>query len=124
MARKGNGKATYCVFDVLTGHPVIDDSNLIQLVSDTRLYYVKEWVKVDFRPAEIVKFGGAGPDWGDVNPFVKRLKGYNHNPRQNAKMYQVRLYNIDTHEEMRETELHKFIKANPERTGLLFMSST
>lgn len=121
MAKQGNGKATYCVFDVLTKHPVISDDNLVQLDSEAALYYVKEWAKVDFRPVELVKFGGAGPDWADIKPFVKRLKGYNHNPRQNAKMYQVRLYNIDTHEEMRETELHRFIKANPERTGLLFM---
>ena len=121
MARPGNGKATYCVFDVLTKHPVISNDNLVQLDSESALYYVKEWARVDFRFVELVKFGGAGPDWNDIKPFVKRLKGYNHNPRQNAKMYQVRLYNIDTHEEMRETELHKFIKANPERTGLLFM---
>lgn len=121
MARKGNGKATYCVFDVLTGHPVIEDGNAPKLDSKSELYYVKDWTKVDFHTVKLVKFGGAGPDWDDLNPFIRRLKGYNPNPYQNAKMYQVRLYNIDTHEEMRETELHKFIKTNPARTGLRFM---
>ena len=121
MSRKGNGKATYCVFDVLTGHPVIEDENLMRLLDPkTRLFYVKDWIKVNFNPCRRVKFGGAGPDWNDLKPFANRLKHYNANPDQDARMYQVRLYNIDTHEEMRETELHKFIKANPERTGLRF----
>lgn len=120
MARKSNGKATYCVFDSLNRYPVINDGNFNRLNSKSELFYVKDWSKVDFRNVKIVKFGGAGYDWDDPVPFVNRLKNYNTNPSIVARMYRVRLHNIDTHEEMRETELHRFIKANPERTGLRY----
>lgn len=120
MARKSNGKATYCVFDSLNRYPVINDGNFNRLNSKSELFYVKDWSKVDFRNVKIVKFGGAGYDWDDPMPFVNRLKNYNTNPSIVARMYRVRLHNIDTHEEMRETELHRFIKANPERTGLRY----
>lgn len=120
MARKGNGKATYCVFDSLHGYPVIDDGNLTRLDSKSELFYVTDWSKVDFTKVKIVKFGGAGPDWDDYTPFVKRWNNYNSHLDVDPVMYQVRLYNVLTQdpEPMRETELQKFIKQNPDITGL------
>lgn len=122
MARKGNGKATYCVFDALHGYPVIDNGNLTKLDSRADLFYVTDWSKVDFLPVKIVKFGGAGSDWEDLKPFVKRWNNYNSHLDVNPVMYQVRLYNVLTQdpEPMRETELQKFIKQNPDITGLRF----
>lgn len=120
MARKGNGKATYCVFDSLHGYPVIDDGNLTRLDSKSELFSVTDWSKVDFTKVKIVKFGGAGPDWNDYTPFVKRWNNYNSHLDVDPVMYWVRLYNVLTQdpEPMRETELQKFIKQNPDITGL------
>ena len=122
MARKGNGKATYCVFDSLHGYPVIDDGNRTKLDSKADLFHVTDWSKVDFSKVQVVKFGGAGNSWDTIKSFVLRWNNYNSHLDVNPVMCQVRLYNILTQnqEPMRETELHKFIKQNPDITGLRF----
>ena len=57
MARQGNGKATYCVFDALHGYPVIDNGNRTKLDSRADLFYVTDWSKVDdYREKDFIKY--------------------------------------------------------------------
>lgn len=120
MAKNGNGKVTYCVFDSLHGYPVMDESNRTRLDPKAVLYFVLDWIKVVFAPVTIVKLGGVTGNWDDNKPFIKRWNNYNSHLGVKPEMYKVRFYNIDTGLEMNETELHRFIKANPDRTGLRF----
>ena len=123
--KKSNGKATYFVVTSNLGYPDFSATNCKSLVNGVDLFHVEDLGKVDYTNVKIIKFGGAGNDFNSTRAYVNRLTKYKHNaePGAGVKMYPIHLYNVDTHEEMYESELHRFIKDNEERVGLRWEKS-